>query len=198
MCTNLIAYIKYKRVYINILDMISAKNFHSLDKRLVSTSLSSGSERGVEYDKRPVYYISDKNLRTQFDDNIGGSDNRRESQTCKAVPDRRVIDRSTFRRLRSKAVVVTAEDRRKIAEDLMADRERLENESAARKQKLQSYDALRTKGKQLAQVGGIFKGFCTSDSADRSFGQSVIHGLKYAIRLQSVLSRLWIQSAVKP
>lgn len=137
--------------------MISAKNFHS-DRRLASSSISSESEREVEYDKRPVYFISDKNLRAQFDDNIGGSDNRRESQTCKAgksqlaIPDRRVIDKSTFRRLRNKAVVVTAEDRRKIAENLMADRERLENESAARKQKLQSYDALRTKGKQLAQV----------------------------------------------
>jgi len=63
-----------------------------------------------------------------------------------------VIDSSTFKRLKSKAVVVTAEDRRKIAEDLMAERETLENNSAARKQKLQSYDVLRTKGKQLAQV----------------------------------------------
>lgn len=67
--------------------------------------------------------------------------------------DRRVIDDRTFGRLKSKAVVVTAEDRRKTAEDLMADRERLERESLARKQKLQSYDALRTKGKRLAQVG---------------------------------------------
>lgn len=145
-----------------------------------SRSSRSSECNEVEYNKQPVYYIvtSDKNLRDQSDNDIddlvvGG---RRESsskaqhnmsgcsnnnnnksgskQLFMSVPDRRVIDRSTFKRLKSKAVVVTAADRRKIAEDLMADRERLENESAVRKQKLQSYDVLRTKCKQLAQVSG--------------------------------------------
>jgi len=106
-----------------------------------------------------VYFIPDKDLEAQFEtDHL----DRQNSQMCKldkmgkqqfmSIPDRRVIDRSTFKRLKNKAVVVTAEDRRKKVEDLMADRERLESESAARKQKLQSYDVLRTKGKQLAQV----------------------------------------------
>lgn len=40
-----------------------------------------------------------------------------------------------------------------MAERLMADRERLENESAARKQKLRDYDAtMKAKGKKLLQV----------------------------------------------
>jgi hypothetical protein len=117
------------------------------------SNLSSQSE--------PVYFISDQNQRSHFDDNIDVNDGR-ESQICKlenmgkqkftSIPDRRVIDRSTFARLKNKAVVVTKEDRRKIAEGLMADRERLENESLVRKQKLQSYDLLRIKGKRLAQV----------------------------------------------
>jgi len=106
-------------------------------------------------------YITDNNRKAQFNDGIGGN-GKQESRACKfdktgkpgfvSVPDRRVIDRNTFKRLKSKAVVVTAEDRRKVAENMMADRETLENQSAARKQKLQSYDILRTKGKQLTQV----------------------------------------------
>lgn len=128
--------------------MIGIKNLH-VEKRRAISSLSNLSERDV-------YFMHGKNLRTQCNTDIDGTD-RQEVQSCKLDkmgqhPDRRVIDRSTFKRLKSKAVVVTTEDRRKIVEDLMADRERLENESAARKQKLQSYDVMRTKGKQLAQV----------------------------------------------
>jgi len=137
----------------------------NVDKRRAASSasnLSSLSERDIEY-KQPVYFIPDKDLEAQFEtDRL----DRRDSQMCKldkmrkqqfmSIPDRRVIDRSTFKRLKNKAVVVTAEDRRKKVEDLMADRERLESESAARKQKLQSYDVLRTKGKQLAQVSVIY------------------------------------------
>jgi len=139
----------------------------NVDKRRTASSasnLSSLSERDIEY-KQPVYFIPDKNLEAQFDNETDRLD-RRDSQICKldkmgkqqfmSIPDRRVIDRSTFKRLKNKAVVVTAEDRRKKVEDLMADRERLESESAARKQKLQSYDVLRTKGKQLAQVSVTF------------------------------------------
>uniref|UniRef100_A0A2S2RAJ9 Cilia- and flagella-associated protein 45 n=1 Tax=Sipha flava TaxID=143950 RepID=A0A2S2RAJ9_9HEMI len=132
--------------------MTSLKDFQT-DKRNTMSNLSSQSE--------PVYFISDQNQRSHFDDNIDVNDGR-ESQICKlenmgkqkftSIPDRRVIDRSTFARLKNKAVVVTKEDRRKIAEGLMADRERLENESLVRKQKLQSYDLLRTKGKRLAQL----------------------------------------------
>jgi len=137
--------------------MISVENIH-VDKRCTASSasnLSSLSGRDIKY-KQPVYFIPDKNLEAQFEND------RKDSQICKldkiekphfmAIPDRRVIDRSTFKRLKNKAVVVTAEDRRKKVEGLMADRERLESESTARKQKLQSYDVLRTKGKQLAQV----------------------------------------------
>lgn len=132
-----------------------------MDRRR-STS-SSRSDHNVAKYKQPAYFLSDENLREQFDNEINGGDRERQSQTSKSdktsrqlqstsVPDRRVIDKSTFKRLKCKAVVVTAQDRRKIAEDLMNDRERLENESAARKQYLQSYDVLRTKGKQLARV----------------------------------------------
>lgn len=134
--------------------MASLKNFQT-DKRNTMSNLSSQSE--------PVYFISEQNQRSHFDDNINVNDGS-ESQICKlenmgkqkrmSIPDRRVIDRSTFARLKDKAIVVTKEDRRKIAEGLMADRERLENESLVRKQKLQSYDLLRNKGKRLAQVSG--------------------------------------------
>jgi len=139
--------------------MISVKNFHA-DKRHTASSASSLSilsERNIEYNQL-VDFISDKNLEAQFDndDKLQGSQmcklNKMGKQQFMSIPDRRVIDKITFKRLKNKAVVVTAEDRRKKAEDLMADRERLENESAARKQKLQSYDVLRTKGKKLAQV----------------------------------------------
>lgn len=133
--------------------MTSVKDFLT-DKQNTMSSISSQSE--------PVYFVSDH--RRQRSHNDIDVDDRSESQICKLdkmgkqngmpVPDRRVIDRSTFTRLKNKAVVVTTEDRRKIAEGLMADRERLENESLARKQKLQSYDILRTKGKRLAQVSG--------------------------------------------
>jgi len=142
--------------------MISVKNCH-VDRShstSLASSLSNRSERDIEY-KQPVYFLPDKSLGTQIDINTDCR-NRQDSQICKlenmgkqqfkSIPDHRVIDRSTFKRLKNKAVVVTAEDRRKKAEDLMADRERLESESAARKQKLQSYDVLRTKGKQLTQV----------------------------------------------
>lgn len=139
--------------------MISVKNVHA-DKRQTASSASSLSilsERNTEYNQL-VDFISDKNLDAQFDndDKLQGSQmcklNKMGKQQFMSIPDRRVIDKSTFKRLKNKAVVITAEDRRKKAEDLMADRERLESESAARKQKLQSYDVLRTKGKQLAQV----------------------------------------------
>jgi len=139
--------------------MISVKNFHA-NKRHTASSTSSRSilsERNIEYNQL-VDFISDKNLEAQLynDDKLQGSQicklNKMGKQQFMSIPDRRVIDKSTFKRLKNKAVVVTAEDRRKKAEDLMADRERLESESAARKQKLQSYDVLRTKGKQLAQV----------------------------------------------
>lgn len=134
-----------------------------MDRRRLSTSRSNRSDRGVAEYKQPANCLSDENLREQFDSKVNGGDRERESQTSKSdktsrqlqstsVPDRRVIDKSTFKRLKCKAVVVTAQDRRKIAEDLMNDRERLENESAARKRYLQSYDVLRTKGKQLARV----------------------------------------------
>lgn len=131
--------------------MIAVKNLHE-DKRRTTSSLSNPSERDV-------HFMHGKNHKTRCDTDIGGND-RQEVQSCKLgkmelQPDRRVIDRSTFKRLKNKAVVVTTEDRRKIVENLMADRERLENESAARKQKLQSYDVMRTKGKQLAQVSVI-------------------------------------------
>lgn len=148
--------------------MISVKNFHA-DKQQTSRStddVSSRSKYDVEYNKRPVYVISDKNFKAHFDDSEDSKDVRVSSQniTCKSKfdkieklqSDRRVIDRNTLKRLKNKAIVVTAEDRRKIVEDMMTDRERLENESTARKKKLQSYDILRTKGKQLAQVSGIF------------------------------------------
>jgi len=142
--------------------MISVENIHAEKRRMASSTsnLSSLSERDNKY-KQPVYFIPDKNLEARFDNDTNCLD-RQDSQIYKlekmgkqqfmSIPDRRVIDRTTFKRLKNKAVVVTAEDRRKKVEDLMADRERLENESAARKQKLQSYDVLRTKGKQLAQV----------------------------------------------
>lgn len=131
--------------------MIAVKNLHE-DKRHTTSSLSNLSERDV-------HLMHGKNLRTRCNTEIGGTDGQEvESGKLDKMgqqPDRRVIDRNTFRRLKSKAVVVTAEDRRKIVENLMADREKLENESAARKQKLQSYDVMRTKGKQLAQVSFI-------------------------------------------
>lgn len=133
-------------------NMIAVKNLH-MDKRRTTSSLSNLSERDV-------HFTYGKNLRSRCNTGIVGSD-RQEEQGCKLdkmgqqPADRRVIDRITFKRLKSKAVVVTTEDRRKIVENLMADRERLENESAARKQKLQSYDVMRTKGKQLAQVSTI-------------------------------------------
>lgn len=142
--------------------MVSVENIHA-EKRLMASStsnLSSLSERNDKY-KKPVYFIPDKNLEARYDHDTNCLD-RQDSQIYKlekmgkqqfmSIPDHRVIDRTTFKRLKNKAVVVTAEDRRKKVEHLMADRERLENESAARKQKLQSYDVLRTKGKQLAQV----------------------------------------------
>lgn len=145
--------------------MIPTKDLYKNRRNAVASSFSNRSEHNIVADcnKRPVGLIYDKNLRTRFDnDVVCGDCDGHESETYEfdkpgkqqfmAKPDRRVIDRSTFKRLRNKAVVVTAEDRRKIAEDLMADRERLENESAARKQKLQSYDVLRNKGKQLSQV----------------------------------------------
>ncbi|CAH1737569.1 cilia- and flagella-associated protein 45-like [Aphis gossypii] len=139
--------------------MISVKNVHANKRHTASSasSLSILSERNIEYNQL-VDFISDKNLEAQFydDDKLQGSQifklNKMGKQQFMSIPDRRVIDKSTFKRLKNKAVVVTAEDRRKKAEDLMADRERLESESAARKQKLQSYDVLRTKGKQLAQL----------------------------------------------
>lgn len=135
------------------------ENVHADKRRTASSAsnLSSLSERDIKY-KQPVYCIPDKNLEAQLDNDTDGLDrqicksDKMGKQQFMSVPDRRVIDRSTFKRLKNKAVVVTAEDRRKKVEDLMADRERLESESAARKQKLQSYDVLRTKGKQLAQV----------------------------------------------
>jgi len=142
--------------------MISVENIHAVKRRMASSTsnLSSISERSIKY-RQPVYSIPDKTLETQFDNNTDHLE-RQDSHIYKlekmgkqqfmSIPDHRVIDRTTFKRLKNKAVVVTAEDRRKKVEDLMADRERLENESAARKQKLQSYDILRTKGKQLAQV----------------------------------------------
>lgn len=146
--------------------MIPAKNLCTNRRYTVASSLSNRSEQDVvDYNnKQPVGFISDKCLKEQLDNNIlCGDYDGHESEMYKsdkvrkqqfmAISDHRVIDRNTFKRLKNKAVVVTAEDRRRIAEDLMADRERLENESAARKQKLQSYDVLRTKGKQLAQVG---------------------------------------------
>lgn len=142
--------------------MISVGNFHFDNcRRAKSCSLSSRTGGDVERDeKSAVHFSSNKNFRAQFNYDSDGrepqihnqSDGKGKSQRFLSGPDRRVIDRSTFGKLKSKAVVVTAEDRRKMAEDLMADRERLENESSARKQKLQSYDALRTKGKRLAQV----------------------------------------------
>lgn len=93
---------------------------------------------------------------TRSSDGGGGRDWQRahHRQTGEKLPsDRRVIDANTLDRLKSKAVVVTAEDRRMMAERLMADRERLENESAARKQKLRDYDAtMKAKGKKLLQV----------------------------------------------
>lgn len=136
--------------------MASVKDFQT-GKRNTMSSISSRSE--------PVYFISDQNQRLHLDSDTDVN-GRRESQISKldkmekqkfiSIPDRRVIDRSTFARLKNKAIVVTTEDRRKIAEGLMADREKLENESLARKQKLQSYDILRTKGKQLAQVSDTY------------------------------------------
>jgi len=142
--------------------MISVENIHAEIRRTASSesNLSSLSERGIEY-KQPVYFIPEKNLETRYDNDTDRLD-RQDSQIYRlekmgkqqfmSIPDHRVIDRTTFKRLKNKAVVVTAEDRRKKVEDLMADREKLESESAARKQKLQSYDILRTKGKQLAKV----------------------------------------------
>jgi hypothetical protein len=140
--------------------MISVKNIHADRRHTASSSASSLSilsKHSIEY-KQPVNFVSDKNLEAQFDNDYRLQDSqtfkleKMGKQQFMSIPDRRVIDRSTFKRLKNKAVVVTAEDRRKKAEDLMADRERLESESAARKKKLQSYDVLRTKGKQLAQV----------------------------------------------
>lgn len=131
------------------------------------SSVSTRSGRDVKHE-RPADR-ADFGVESNDDEAAGSvaDDGRRESRACRwsfdevktgkqqcnvPAPGGRVIDKSTFKRLKSKAVVVTAEDRRKIAEDLMAARERLENESAARKQKLRSYDTLRTKGKRLAQV----------------------------------------------
>lgn len=104
-----------------------------------------------------VHSASGKKLDgTRSSDGGGVQDRRRTDhhQTDEKLPsDRRVIDANTLGRLKSKAVVVTAEDRRVMAERLMADRERLENESAARKQRLRDYDAtMRAKGKKLEQV----------------------------------------------
>ncbi|XP_050431106.1 cilia- and flagella-associated protein 45-like [Adelges cooleyi] len=76
----------------------------------------------------------------------------RQNKPLATPPDLRVIDRVTFGRLKNKSVVVTAEERRMLAERLIAERERLENESAARKKQLLSYDNLRAKGKKLAQL----------------------------------------------
>ncbi|VVC24428.1 Hypothetical protein CINCED_3A005033 [Cinara cedri] len=143
--------------------MTSLKNVHTVDRRPTTSSRLSRSDHGVAEYKQPVYCIPDKNLRPQYDNEIDGADRKRETQTSDSdkatrqlqmmsIPDRRVIDRGTFKRLQCKAVVVTAQDRRKIAEDLMDDRERLKNKSAARKQYLQSYDLLRAKGKQLARL----------------------------------------------
>lgn len=151
--------------------MVSVKHVDAEKRHMTSSvsSISSLSDRDIEY-KQPVYFISNKNLTTQFDNDTDCRD-RQDSQIYKldkmgkpqlmSISDRRVIDKSTFKRLKSKAVVVTAEDRRKIVEELMADRERLETESTARKQKLQSYDVLRTKGKQLAQVSVIYTSYNT-------------------------------------
>lgn len=145
--------------------MTSIKNCNRTDDPRTESYLSNSRLEHDSEHTRPVYFISDKNLRAQLSA-YGVDSDGQDLQTCKSecnigekvaksksVPDRRVIDRSTLKRLKSKAVVVTAKDRRKMAEDLMADRERLENESAARKQKLQSYDVMRAKGKRLAQVG---------------------------------------------
>lgn len=147
-------------------------------RRHTAHGRSGRSPECDECDKLPAYYVgtSGRSLGNQSDDGAGddrpessgkaaqhdGGNGSNDHSDCKAggkqsfvsAPDRRVIDRSTFKRLRDKAVIVTAADRRKMAEDLMADRERLENESAARKRNLQSYDVMRTKCKKLAQVGG--------------------------------------------
>lgn len=142
--------------------MASVKNNH-IDRRLSTKSCSTQSDHDAAEYKQPVNFLSDNNHREQFDNEINRSDHKRESQSSKSdqttkqmhlvsILDRRVIDKSTLKQLKCKAIVVTAEDRRKLAEDLMNDREKLENESAARKKYLQSYDVLRTKGKQLARV----------------------------------------------
>lgn len=103
-----------------------------------------------------MYFMSDKNHRASCvdanrQDPLLKMDKTRGKR--KSVPDRRIIGSNALNRLKSKAIVVTAEDRRTMVEGLMAERERLENESVARKQKLQSYDVIRAKGKRLTQVG---------------------------------------------
>lgn len=105
-----------------------------------------------------VHSASSKNYDGTWSSDDGGRRDWQRAhhrQTGEKLPsDRRVIDANILDRLKSKAVVVTAEDRRMMAERLMADRERLENESAARKQKLRDYDAtMKAKGKKLSQVG---------------------------------------------
>lgn len=75
-----------------------------------------------------------------------------EKKQLATTPDVKVIDKNTYKRLKNKAKVITAEDRRLAAEKLIAEREKLENESAERKKRLQNYDNLRTKGKKLAEV----------------------------------------------
>lgn len=183
--------------------MISVKKFnmdkhHTNSSNVLSSSLSERrDDANCTRSKRLAVtdiFKSDNDLKMQSDnDSINGVDKRESLKTSESDhqkmsqsqmgPDRRVIDRSTFKRLKSKAVVVTAEDRRKVIEDLMADREKLKNESTTRKKKLQSYDTLRTKGKQLAQVSCVRKYHLYTLKHIVQYVQIVRLGLVYVLKL---------------
>lgn len=137
------------------IEMMEAKKFQAKKHNL--SSYTSQSERKTKCKKAPL--IVDKKSRPQTINNL--NQEKKEIEFCDpskttgknlAIPGKRVLDRNTFKRLKDKAVVVTAEERREAIQLQIANKERIKKEYEARIKELQNYDLLRTKGPKLAQV----------------------------------------------
>lgn len=119
-----------------------------------------------ESNREPNYKTSKSTTNIDFKDRFNSCNDlnqeKQEIHICNldrlgmpipSISGKKILDQSTFKRLKDDAAVVTAEKRRMDKKLQIENDERLKNESVNRKKELQKYDTLyKTKGPKLTQV----------------------------------------------